>query len=212
MKKFLLIFATSLIAFTSGCSQGESESKEERAQVEQLEKKEKIKEEEKYKNFDFRNFCFGMTEEEVKEHEKDVSFEKTIEDADADYLFGSTNICNTNGSITYKFVDDKLKTVAFISGESYVNATLYYDEYMVLKKSIIDKYGSPIVEKENKRGDLYSDNIGDALKYEEVDFVDIWELPQGDIILKCYSRNYEPIVTIGFTIKDASNENKSNGL
>ncbi len=212
MKKILLIFATSLIVFSSGCSQCERELKQERAQVEQLEKKEKVKKEEKYKNFDFRNFCFGMAEEEVREYEKDVSFEKTIEDADADYLFGSTNICNTDGSITYKFVNDKLETVAFISGKSYVNATLYYDEYVGFKKSIIDKYGNPIIEKENKRGDLYSDNIGDAIKYEEIDFVDIWELPQGDIILKCYSRDYEPIVTIGFTTKGANNENKSNGL
>lgn len=154
-----------------------------------------------YSDFDFRNFSFGMTKEEVKKYEKDVDFIKTKEE-DENFLFGKTKICHLNGTVTYQFSENKLNLVSFLSNEEYVNCSLYYDDYILLKENLIEKYGNPTKEIKNKRGDLYDDNIGNAIKYEEVDFSDLWELENGKIILQCYSRNYKPIVTIGFLQKD----------
>lgn len=172
------------------------------------------KEQENKPNFDFRHFAFGMTKEEVEKYEANVDFSTKLNSVKEyeGYLFGETKICNLNGIITYKFSNNKLNMVSFVSDEHYANCTLYYEDYTKLKKCLIDKYGKPKTENKNKRGNLYDDNIGNAIKYEEVDFEDLWELDNGKIILKCYSRNYKPIVVIGYTPKDSNKNNETNGL
>lgn len=200
MKKLLLASMIFLLLFTIGCSK------------DNLKENQQNKKEEIVTDFDFRNFNFGMTEKEVRKYEKDVNFINAIDSDDSHYLFGNTKICNLKGTITYEFLNNKLNFVNFISDEEYINCSLYYDDYIKLKNLLIDKHGSPEIENKNKRGDLYNNNIGDALKYEEIDFEDFWNLKNGKIILKCYSKNYKPIISLGYAPKDFNTKNKPNGL
>lgn len=132
--------------------------------------------------FDVRNVRWGMTKEEVKLNEKGI-FKYNL---DKNTMSFSDKILTYNCGILYTFINNKLVKVSILFEIYNIENNLYVNDYNLIKKTVLNKYGKPAIDKIDWTNDMFENepsNIGLALSLQQVNYYAVWTLKRNDILL-----------------------------
>jgi len=143
-------------------------------------------------NPDFRNVCWGMTLDEVKQLE---DAELLFHDEDTGLgMSYQADIAGYDATLWYLFVEGKLCRARYEFQQKHTNKNLYFDDFRFLKSLLEKKHGTPSVDEWLWLNDLFkgdSDRWGLALSSGHVECGAIWETKQEEISLILSGDNYE---------------------
>ncbi len=147
------------------------------------------------KEFNFRQTYWGMNREQVKKSET----MKPIDETDTQVVY-SGNVSGMDAQFGYIFVGGKLVQAAYIFTEKHTNENEYISDYKKLKEILSRKYGTPNLDDQVWRNNLYRndpDKWGFAISYGHLTYRSKWETEDSEISLVLYGDNYK--VTLGAT-------------
>jgi hypothetical protein len=130
---------------------------------------------------DFRNVKWGMTISEVKKNET-AKLEDPGTGEEPKIVAYSTKVNNLDVYVLYFFFRDKdnierLVRTGYGFNEEHFNQNDYINDYHSVKKILIEKYGTPNIDKEIWRNDMYKDkreNWGFAVSLGHLVYVCQW--------------------------------------
>ena len=94
----------------------------------------------------FRNTTWGMSKDDVKALETS----EFVEENETDLLYRGS-LSSDDVAILYSFIDDKLVRGVYIVEENHIQSYMYISSYMSYSKSITEKYGIPVYDKEDRK-------------------------------------------------------------
>lgn len=203
MKKRILAFGLIGILLFSSCASSITENKQNQ-KTQTVSKEEKVKQE--IENPDFRNCKWGMTREEVKKYETDIS----IFLDEKDIISATTKIGSTDFNITYYFNNNKLVKCAMVLTEKHSNENLFIDDYEDFQKLIIEKYGEPKQDKKIWNNNLYKDKPDDwgfAISLGDLTMLSQWLTDTTEVGLILNGDNYK--ITLGIIYQDINYEEET---
>lgn len=101
-----------------------------------------VKESSSEKEFDFRKSYWGMTMEAVIKTEDGDPIEQH-----EDMIVYRDNLFGIEVVVLYEFLDDKLFRCGYLTHEQRANENDHLYDYQILKDSLIEKYGDPVIGK-----------------------------------------------------------------
>lgn len=149
---------------------------------------------------DFRNIIWGMSQSEVKTAEKEAVFDFEMDNS----LNYQTKIDNTEYSLVYLFVDDKLYAANYIR-IGVVNDDSYIHEYEKIKKIMSEKYGNPSEDNIIWKDELFKNDpnyYGIAVAMGHVVNFAKWDTPNTIIGMMLDGVNSQSTIVIGYTSKE----------
>jgi hypothetical protein len=147
-------------------------------------------------DYDFRGTTWGMSMAEVKKAEPYPPRAET-----ADSLTYKGKYKNQITHINYKFKDDKL----FRGGVLYVtkqdSASLYIDNYELIKKDVVAAYGKPVIdgEKQTNPGAVIDpDKKAEAVCRGDLMYASQWNLPRTMVILMVRGNGEDCVTSLNY--------------
>ena len=151
--------------------------------------------------FDFRKTRWGMNKSQVKKTE----LESVIEVDDNDLLAYSGVVANMNAYIIYYFVNNKLVRAAYSFLAEHTNNNKYITDYGNLKKTITQKYGTPIIDEQVWENSMFKDDEsawGNAISFGHLYYSSDWETDTTLIRLILSGDNFEVLLVTGYYSKE----------
>lgn len=149
---------------------------------------------------DFRGVNWGMTMEEVKQNENLELIRE--EEKDLTYI---TSIGGIDCLLFYSFVDDQLYNAMYWMIEEHATKNRYLDDYQRLRKMLIQKYGTPIMDDEIWGRSLYKDEPdrkGFAISIGDLTMLAEWETENTEVSIMLWGDNYEIKHAISYESKE----------
>jgi len=151
------------------------------------------------KSISFRKSTWGCSKEIVKAQEdKEIIYE------DDDAIIYKGSISNLECSIIFIFTSEKLIRGRYYFDENHSNTNSYIDDYQLIKKLLIEKYGNPKEDEQIWKNDLYKDDYtgwGMAISLGHMYYYAKWETDQTEIFIQLYGDNYKIKHVIDYTSK-----------
>jgi hypothetical protein len=145
----------------------------------------------------FRKVSWGCSKEDVKSTEDKEIFYETD-----DAIFYKGTISGLNCTIIYIFANNMLVRGRYYYDEAHSNKNSYIDDYQLIKKLLIEKYGNPNEEEQIWKNDLYKDDYsgwGMAISLGHMYYYANWKINQTNISDQLYGDNYEVKHIIDYT-------------
>jgi len=150
----------------------------------------------------FRQVIWGMSQEQVKEIEKDEFVQKQYSKSTGlDILAYKGQAGGFECLIAYYFAENQLVEGRYVFMEKHSNRNLYIDDFKNIKNSLIEKYGKPEGDNVIWRDDLYKDNPSDwgmAICIGHLVFEATWKLFETKINLQLKGDNYKITHTLSY--------------
>lgn len=163
-------------------------------------------------NYDFRNCTWGMSQEEVMEHESEPSIYQLNET----YLrCDDVKVSGLSCDIIYQFENDKLVYGMISFQESHSNKNFFISDFNTIEEALTTKYGNPVEEKVRWLNDLYqddTDNWGKAISMGHLVMGTTWETDTTEIISVLGGDNYQISMAISYIPKGYESEIDTSGL
>ena len=139
-------------------------------------------------DYDFKTFCWGDSEEDIRAVEgDDIYMSGKASGYDAHYIAYDTTVVEVPVVLVYIFSDDGLMQVRYLFKQQHSDKTKYISDYKKIEKEITKKYGKPAKSGENwdtdRHEDLYADDLGTALTYGYLTYDTSYDLPRTTIDL-----------------------------
>lgn len=164
------------------------------------------KEEDNIFNPDFRNVKWGMSKEEVKEHEES---DLTL-DRESGLAYQNLRVARFDTVLTYHFnVNNELFSAGYYLIHEHSNKNDFIDDFEYLKNLLIDKYGEPKEDEIIWKDDLYKDDPSDwgmAIFAGDLIYRTLWENEDLIVELQLKGDNYKKEFTIAYKSKNISDE------
>ncbi len=146
--------------------------------------------------YDFKTFCWGDSEEDVRAVEGDDIFDTDkAAGYDAYYIAYDTTVVEVPVYLVYIFSDDGLMQVRYLFKQRHSDKTKYINDFKKIEKEITKKYGEPVRSGENwdteRHEEFYADDLGKALTYGYLTYDTSYDLPRTTIDLTMDADNYE---------------------
>ena len=143
----------------------------------------------------FRNASWGMSQEQVKEIEKNEFYQKSKNQATGlNMLLYKGPAGGHECLIAYYFAENQLVQGRYAFAEKHSNENLYIDDFREIKSSLTEKYGKHTEDNVIWRNSLYKDDISDwglAISIGHLAFETIWTLPETKVMHQCKGDNYD---------------------
>ena len=154
---------------------------------------------------DFRKASWGMSREQVKILETNFTNSSEKEN----YIAYNTQLAGIDCSLFYYFtIDNELFEGGFVFTEEHSNLNDHINDFTKLKKLLEIKYGTPTLDKQVWKNDLFKDNYsrwGIAMSAGQMAYLASWETNTTIVRMILGGDNAE----IKFTLKYASKQRKS---
>ena len=146
--------------------------------------------------YDFKKFCWGDSEDDIRAVEGDDIFESgKAAGYDAYYIAYDTTVVEVPVFLVYVFSDDGLMQVRYLFKQQHSDKEKYISDYKKIEREITKKYGDPVKSGENwdsdRHEELYADDMGTALTYGYLTYDTSYDLPRTTIDLTMDADNYE---------------------
>ena len=152
--------------------------------------------------YDFRQFVWGDSKEEVIAKEGRPSSEGNVTGMDADYIVYETTAVGLDMILGYYFCDEGLFRVRYILAEDHSNEALYIDDYNKFKSALTKKYGDPFIDHESwlndSKKEYYADDKGTALCYGYLNYLTMYFTDRSYISMEMSADNYEITMTVDY--------------
>jgi hypothetical protein len=158
---------------------------------------------------DFRGFSWGNLLAEVKSNEKSTFVRQEKDDV----LTYDDKLAGSDVFVNYQFNDNnKLVSGTYTFTKKYSNPQLYIQDYAKFRSLLITKYGNPVLDREDWRGNITpyeKENYGQAISDGELTLYSVWKTPRSEIKIILLTRNNIPFLEIYYTAKSLDElENK----
>jgi len=145
----------------------------------------------------------------VKSNEKSTFVRQEKDDV----LTYDDKLAGSDVFVNYQFNDNnKLVSGTYTFTKKYSNPQLYIQDYAKFRSLLITKYGDPIVNREDWRGNITpyeKENYGQAISDGELTLYSVWKTPRSEIKIILLTRNNIPFLEIYYTAKSLDElENK----
>ncbi|MEM7487090.1 MAG: hypothetical protein AAF348_17925 [Bacteroidota bacterium] len=142
---------------------------------------------ENFKPFSFQGLGWGSNANEIENTIKGLSYlnEKYTK---------NDKIVGINALLVVRLEDNHISYMGYVFNEKHSNDNLYVEDYLTIKKLLVQKYGKPKKDENYWRDDLYKnkyDKWGFAISIGDMVMESKWELPDTDIMLKLSGDNYK---------------------
>ena len=154
---------------------------------------------EKHKDPDFRNTNWGITSEQVKMLES----AKLVLDNGRMLSYESV-VGGLPCQIVYIFVNDQLVNGHYFFKSPQGNDNAPIESYDKLKKSISEKYGTPVLDDAKWKSDTYkgqSDKVGLAIKSGQLTLAAEWGTPSSEVWLFLAGENSQIKLSMKYVSK-----------
>lgn len=209
VKKQLLLFISFALILSSGCQSDtnpiSSFSPSNNAATAQVETtlipSPTVSPIEQRADADFRNAKWGDDLETVKKY----SLESSWIDETENIIVSEASVLSKDAQIGYTFDNNILYQGVILFCIDHANTNLYIDDFNQIKTSLTEKYGTPKMDKEVWKDDLYkgdTDDYGIAIACGHLQYINIWETENTEIILALLGDNYE--ISLGITYTDSN--------
>jgi hypothetical protein len=158
---------------------------------------------------DFRGFSWGSLLSQVKSNEKSAFVRQEKDDV----LTYDDQLAGSDVFVNYQFNDNnKLVSGTYTFTKKYSNPQLYIQDYAKFRDLLTTKYGNPILNREEWRGNITpyeKENYGQAISDGELTLYSVWRTPRSEIKISLFTRNNVPFLEIYYTAKSLDElENK----
>jgi hypothetical protein len=158
---------------------------------------------------DFRGFSWGNLLADVKSNEKSTFVRQEKDDV----LTYDDKLAGSDVFVNYQFNDNnKLVSGTYTFTKKYSNPQLYIQDYAKFRSLLITKYGNPVLDREDWRGNITpyeKENYGQAISDGELTLYSVWKTPRSEIKIILLTRNNIPFLEIYYTAKSLDElENK----
>jgi len=158
---------------------------------------------------DFTGFRWGNLLADVKSNEKSTFVRQEKDDV----LTYDDKLAGSDVFVNYQFNDNnKLVSGTYTFTKKYSNPQLYIQDYAKFRSLLITKYGNPVLDREDWRGNITpyeKENYGQAISDGELTLYSVWKTPRSEIKIILLTRNNIPFLEIYYTAKSLDElENK----
>lgn len=153
-----------------------------------------------YKPFNFQGVTWKTTKLELKNLFPDL---KPV----GNFYVKEDLVSGLDTELLFAFEKKQLTNIMYSFITKHSNRNIYIEDYLKIKKILIEKYGKPERNIEKWRRDLYKDDFKDygmAIAIGDLEYKTVWNLPDVGIVLSLTGDNYKINHVLGYLNKSKS--------